>query len=103
LLTASPSTESVSQQTAGICAPCKLGVAELRQVGGCSEERGPPVRGVEVASELEHCRVVERRLPLHVAAGGEDEQGSPHGSVALVLLERDLLPRDECGDDEVDV
>jgi hypothetical protein len=40
---------------------------------------------------------------VQVAARGEDEQRATQGGVALALAERDLLPCDVGGDDEVDV
>jgi hypothetical protein len=56
-------------------------------------ERSATLRRVQVAGELDHGRIVERRLAVQIAARREDEQRAPNGSVALVLRKRDLLAR----------
>jgi hypothetical protein len=40
---------------------------------------------------------------VEVAARGEDEEGAPERGVALLLGQRNLLPCDVRGDDEVDL
>ena len=96
-------TECVRQQTAGVRAPGELIVLERRELLRCRQERATPLGRVQVARELEHGRVVELRIALEATAGGEDEKCTPDGGVALSLRQRDLLPRDVRGDDQVDV
>jgi hypothetical protein len=96
-------TESVREQTAGVGTPGEIRVAERGELLGCGEERLAPNGGVQVARELEDRGLVERRLAVEITAGGEDEESAPDGGIALVLRQRDLLPRDVCLDDQVDV
>src|SRR5207249_3746934 len=57
-------------------------------------QRRAPLRRLEVARELEHGGVVERRLAMEVAAGGEDKERAPDGCVAFVLGDRQGLARE---------
>jgi hypothetical protein len=61
--------------------------------------RGAALRRVEVARQLEDCRLVERRLAVWISAGGEDEEGAADGGAVLVLREVDGLAGDVREDD----
>lgn len=56
-------------------------------------------RRLEVSREREDGWIVEPRLAMKVAAGGEDEHGATDRCVQLVLADRYLLPRDVRKDD----
>jgi hypothetical protein len=96
-------TQSVREQTARIRAPGALGVAQARELRGGRDQSCPPFGGVEVVGELANGGVVERGLAVEVAAGGEHEQRTADGGVPFLVGERNVLSRDERGDDEVDV
>ena len=69
----------------------------------CAGQRLAAFRRVEIAGQLDHCRIVEGRVAVEGSAGGEDEQRSSQGGAPFVVFERDLLSRDVGEDDEVDV
>ena len=64
-------------------------------------QRRAPLRRLEIARELEHGGVVERRLAMEVAAGGEDKERAPDGCVAFVLGDRQGLAREVREHDEL--
>ena len=66
-------------------------------------ERSPSLLGIEVTRQLEHCGIVQRGLAMQVSAGSEDEKRTTDRRVQLVGGDRDVLPRDEGEDDEIDV
>jgi len=96
-------TECVRKQTAGEGAPGQLRIVEPLQVAGCRNQRLAPFRRLQVGRKLGDSRIVERRLPVEIAARGENEERAPQGRVSLLLCQWDLLPCDVRGDDEVDV
>jgi hypothetical protein len=96
-------SECVGKQTARVRAPREIGVFEGGELVGRCEQRGAPFRRVEVACELAHRGIVERRVTVQVAAGGEHEQRAADRRVALVVAERDPASGDVRRDDEVDV
>jgi hypothetical protein len=99
--------DRLCKQSARICAPGELRIrgdalAAVEHPQGL-EVRGPTLRRVEVAREREHGRVVERRLAMRIAAGGEDEERTANGGVAFVLGEVEGLAGEVCEDDGLDV
>jgi hypothetical protein len=92
-------TECDGKQTACVSPPRQVRVAERGQLLRRREQRRPPFGCVEVARELEHGGIVERRVALEASARREDEQRTPHGGVALFLGERNLLTCDIRGND----
>jgi len=69
----------------------------------CAGQRLAAFRRVEIAGQLDHRRIVQGRIAVERAAGGEDEQRASQRGVPFVVLERDFLSRDVGEDDEVDV
>ena len=69
----------------------------------CAGERLAAFRRVEIAGQLDHRWIVQGRVAVERAAGGEDEQRASQRGVPFVVLERDFLSRDVGEDDEVDV
>ena len=69
----------------------------------CAGQRLPAFRRVEIAGQLDHRWIVQGRVAVERAAGGEDEQRASQRGVPFVVLERDFLSRDVGEDDEVDV
>jgi hypothetical protein len=67
------------------------------------DKRVDPFWRVQVAGKLDHGRVVQSRIAVEVPTGGEDEQRAADRRLALVVCQRDLLPCDVRGDDEVDL
>jgi hypothetical protein len=98
------------QDGGGQSAPCTLRLVEERiercRRGGqliCSRaelpegrlELDPPTGVVDVRGETRDCAIVERELTAEIAAGGQDEERSPHRPCELVCIETDLVERDE--------
>ena len=69
----------------------------------CAGQRLPAFRRVEIAGQFDHRWIVQGRVAVERAAGGEDEQRASQRGVPFVVLERDFLSRDVGEDDEVDV
>ena len=75
----------------------------MERLGHGVEERGAPFRRVEVASEREHGRIVERRVAMRVAAGRVHEQRPANRGVTLLVAQREAACGVEGSDDEFDV
>ena len=102
--------QRIGEQRAGVGPPGYVGIPQplerLRiriETFDCAGQRLAAFRRVEVAGQLDHGRIVERRVAVECSAGGEDEQRASQRGVPFVVLERDVLSGDVGEDDEVDV
>ena len=102
--------ERIGEEAAGIGPPGGFRLSQpLERLGLGLEplDRGreclATCRRVEITGELEDGRVVQRRLALETASGGEHQEGAPDRRVAVGVVERHLQPRDVREDDQIDV
>jgi hypothetical protein len=100
----------VRQHGGGQGAPCTVLVVEERvERGGRGGqlvrsraelpescfELGPPIGIVDVLGQTRDGAVAERELTAEIAAGGQDEERSPHGPGELVHVEADTFDGDQ--------
>jgi hypothetical protein len=102
--------ERIGEEAAGIGAPGGFRLSQPFERFGVGvqlldrgRERLATRWRVEITGELEHGRVVQRRLALETAAGSEHQQGAPDCRVPVGVVEGNLQSRDVCEDDEIDV
>jgi hypothetical protein len=80
--------DRLGQERAGVRAPGAVGVrAQLGREA--RQERGAPLRRVEVTRECEDRRITEARVAVRIAAGCVHEQCAADRRVLLGLCQRD--------------
>jgi hypothetical protein len=102
--------EGIGEQAARESPPGKVGIAQsldgvrlgVEPLDSRYQGRSP-LRRVEVVGQLEHGRVLERRLAMEITAGGEDEESPAERCVSLSVVERHFLACDVGEDDQIDV
>ena len=89
--------ERLREQAAGVGPPGEVGIGaeRLGPVDALEphQQRLSASRIVQVAGELDHGRVVQRRVAVEVAPGGEDQQRAADGGISFRFLECDSVSR----------